>query len=143
MRSLDDKIIYALNTAVPTDSFRAQTDATVKCQDLFSQIQSGHSRREVAIKKCILASAEKVKQLKDARDSDRDNVQNIKNLKSEQTRVSRSFRTLVFDLSMYCTVIVFQLRLLQSELSVEEVIKDRTQKLFNEKCRNYYKPNVS
>ena len=88
MRSLDDKIIYALNTTVPTDSFREQTDAKIKCKDLFSQIQSGHSQREVAIKKCILASAEKVKRLKEIKDSDDDNIQNLKNLKSEQTRVN-------------------------------------------------------
>lgn len=34
-----------------------------------------------------------------------------------------------------------QLRLLQTELSVEEVIKEKTTKLFTEKCRSYYKPN--
>lgn len=36
----------------------------------------------------------------------------------------------------------FQLRLLQTELSVEEVIKEKTTKLFTEKCRSYYKPTT-
>lgn len=35
-----------------------------------------------------------------------------------------------------------QLRLLQTELSVEEVIREKTTKLFTEKCRSYYKPEI-
>lgn len=88
MRSLDDKLIYALNTSIPTESFKNETNASTKCKDLFSQIQSKHAGREVTIKKCILTTAERVKKLKEARDNNRDNIDIAKNLKAEQTKVS-------------------------------------------------------
>ncbi len=30
--------------------------------------------------------------------------------------------------------------MLQSEVSIEEVVRNRTQKAFHEKCRDHYKP---
>ena len=39
MRLLDDKIIYALNTAIPTASFKGHSDASQKCQDLSKQVR--------------------------------------------------------------------------------------------------------
>lgn len=88
MRSLDDKIIYALNTSIPTDSFRSKVDAPAKCKDLFSQIQTGHAQREIAIKKCIISSADKVKILKDKKERANDDIELLKHLKAEQTKVS-------------------------------------------------------
>ena len=38
MRTIDDKIIYALNTTVPTQSFKGQVNATETCKDLYSQV---------------------------------------------------------------------------------------------------------
>ena len=38
MRMIDDKIIYALNTTVPTTSFKGQVDATKTCQGLYGQV---------------------------------------------------------------------------------------------------------
>ncbi|CAH2244194.1 coiled-coil domain-containing protein 58 [Pararge aegeria] len=119
MRVLDDKIVYTLNTSLPTESFKSKVDATSVCQDLFHQIQNGHSERENVIKNCIVSTAESVKKLKEAKESAPDDIDVLRNLKTEQKK----------------------LRLLQTELSVEEVIKEKTTKLFIEKCRTYYKPN--
>ncbi|XP_063985922.1 protein MIX23 [Diachasmimorpha longicaudata] len=119
MRQIDDKIIYLLNTTIPTESFKGQVDATSKCKDLFYQIQSGHSQREIAIKKCLNTSRDKVKQLKDQKDNDPNNILLLKNLRKEQNT----------------------LRMLESELSVEEVVKSRTTKIYHEKCRSFYKPS--
>ncbi|XP_049869994.1 protein MIX23 [Pectinophora gossypiella] len=118
MRILDDKIVYALNTSLPTESFQTKVDATSACQDLYSQIQKGHSERENVIKNCIVVTAESVKNLKAAKEQTPDDFEVLKNLKTEQRK----------------------LRLLQTELSVEEVIKEKTTKLFTEKCRTYFKP---
>ncbi|XP_015589558.1 coiled-coil domain-containing protein 58 [Cephus cinctus] len=118
MRLLDDKIIYMLNTSIPTESFKSQTDPVVKCKDLFQQIQSGHAQREVAIKKCLDAARERVKQLKDQKDAGQEDSALLKKLRKEQNT----------------------LRLLQSELSVEEVVKKRTTQVYYERCRGYYKP---
>lgn len=118
MRILDDKIVYALNTSLPTESFAKKVDAHSACQDLYSQIQKGHSDRENVIKNCIVSTAEMVKKLKSDKEEKPNDFEVMKNLKAEQKK----------------------LRLLQTELSVEEVIKEKTTKLFTEKCRLYYKP---
>ncbi|XP_012276807.1 coiled-coil domain-containing protein 58 isoform X2 [Orussus abietinus] len=120
MRLLDDKIIYLLNTTIPTESFKGQADPTVKCKDLFQQIQSGHSQREIAIKKCLNAARERLHKLKTQKDMGQEDPLLIKNLRKEQNR----------------------LRLLQSELSVEEIVKNRTTQVYYERCRRFYKPNM-
>ncbi|XP_026737424.1 coiled-coil domain-containing protein 58-like [Trichoplusia ni] len=119
MRVLDDKIVYALNTSLPTESFSSKINAQSACQELHSQIQKGHSERETVIKNCIVSTAETVKKLKAAKDEKPDDFDIMKNLKAEQKK----------------------LRLLQTELSVEEVIQEKTTKLFTEKCRSHYKPD--
>lgn len=124
MRQLDDKIIYLLNTTIPTDSFKGQVDTTNKCKDLFQQIQTGHAQREIAIKKCLNVVHGRVQKLKDQRDNTeggQNNIQLLKNLRKEQNT----------------------LRLLQSELNVEEVVKKRTSQVYHERCRGYYKPPPS
>uniref|UniRef100_A0AAG5D0J7 Protein MIX23 n=1 Tax=Anopheles atroparvus TaxID=41427 RepID=A0AAG5D0J7_ANOAO len=113
MRDLDDKIIYALNTSIPTESFRGQVNAEVKCRELHDQLESGYNYRQEAIKKCIVLCADTVKTLKDKREENREDVAVNKSFKSEQRK----------------------LRLLQSELSVEDIIRERTQKTFRERCR--------
>ncbi|XP_051171678.1 protein MIX23 [Leptopilina boulardi] len=121
MRQMDDKIIYLLNTILPTDSFRGQVDPTNQCKNLFQQIQTEHSQREIAIKKCLDISRERVKNLKSQKDAAaQDDITILKQLRKEQST----------------------LRLLESELSVEEVVKKRTISAYNEKCRSYYKPNL-
>jgi hypothetical protein len=35
---LDDKIIYMLNTSIPTDSFKGQVDPSSSCKELFEQV---------------------------------------------------------------------------------------------------------
>ena len=38
MRAIDDKIIYALNTTVPTKSFKGQVNATETCKGLYEEV---------------------------------------------------------------------------------------------------------
>ncbi|XP_055843978.1 protein MIX23 [Episyrphus balteatus] len=116
MRDLDDKIIYALNTSLPTESFKGQVDSEKTCHNLYSKLQVGHQQREEAIKRCIMVAAESVKQLKEARESNRDDFEVDKKFKSEQRK----------------------LRVLQSELNVEDIVKDRSYKAFNERCRAFF-----
>lgn len=113
MRDLDDKIIYALNTSLPTESFKGQVNPEAKCRELHKQLEAGYGDRQDAIKKCILVCADSVKQLKEKREESRDDVVLNKQFKTEQRK----------------------LRLLQAELSVEDIIRERTQKTFRERCR--------
>uniref|UniRef100_A0A2M4AN63 Protein MIX23 n=1 Tax=Anopheles triannulatus TaxID=58253 RepID=A0A2M4AN63_9DIPT len=117
MRDLDDKIIYALNTSLPTESFKGQVDAEAKCRDLHVQLESGYNHRQEAIKNCIVLCADTVKTLKGQREDNRDDVSLNKQFKTEQRK----------------------LRLLQAELSVEDIIRERTQKTFRERCRLFFR----
>lgn len=38
MRALDDKIIYTINTSMPTDSFKKQFDGTATCKTLYDSV---------------------------------------------------------------------------------------------------------
>lgn len=87
MRILDDKIVYALNTSIPTESFASKVNAHSACEDLYSQIQKGNSQREDVIKNCIVATAEEVKKLKTAKEEKPNDIEVLKNLKSEQKKV--------------------------------------------------------
>lgn len=118
MRQFDDKIIYMLNTTLPTESFKSQNDPTVRCKDLFEKIQSSNKTREFAITRCLNTSREKIQELKNEKDKGDDSPQLHKILRKEQNT----------------------LRLLQSELNVEEVVKKRTADVYHQRCRGYYKP---
>ncbi|XP_055325365.1 protein MIX23 [Sitodiplosis mosellana] len=117
MRDLDDKIIYVLNTSIPTESFKGQLNASDKCTDLYDQLNSTYDSRNKIIKNCIAVTANRVKELKTKKDSDADDITVYKDFKSEQRK----------------------LRVLQSELNVEDIIKERTMKIFYEKCRTFIK----
>ncbi|KAG8238911.1 hypothetical protein J437_LFUL000748 [Ladona fulva] len=117
MRVLDDKIVYTLNTSLPTESFKANVDATKTCKELYEKLQNNYKERESAIKKCISVVADKVRHMKSEREKTMDDVNLLKSLRKEQTK----------------------LRLLQAELNVEEVVSERSLKVYYERCRSFYK----
>uniref|UniRef100_A0A3Q3MU57 Protein MIX23 n=1 Tax=Labrus bergylta TaxID=56723 RepID=A0A3Q3MU57_9LABR len=144
MRNIDDRIVHSLNTTVPTVSFSGKVDATQTCKQLYesvsvkamtstipvccscfavitscvSQMMEAHLSRDKAIKSCISQTSQVVGQLRQERAKDSDNLALIKQLRKEQTK----------------------LKLMQSELNVEEVVSDRSLKVFNERCRIHYTP---
>lgn len=118
MRQIDDKIIYLLNTKIPTESFKGQSDPKNECKGLYDQIQSFRSQRYEAISTCLNVTKQRVQQLKEQRDAGRSDIDLTKNLRKEQNK----------------------LRLLQSELNVEDIVKQRTDKVYHEKCRSFYNP---
>lgn len=85
MRKLDDLIVNTINTVIPTDSFHPNGEQS--CKELYEQLQDGNNKRENAIKDCIAAASNTVKQLKEKRESDSGNTQISKSLRSEQTKV--------------------------------------------------------
>ncbi|XP_016296732.1 coiled-coil domain-containing protein 58-like [Sinocyclocheilus anshuiensis] len=116
MRTIDDRIVHALNTTVPTASFSGKVDATQTCKELYESLMEAHLSRDRAIKSCITETSAVVGQLREERAKDSDNLSIIKQLRKEQTK----------------------LKLMQSELNVEEVVNDRSMKVFNERCRIHY-----
>lgn len=87
MRVFDDKIVYTLNTSLPTESFKSNVDPASVCHDLYEQMQKGHSERENVIKNCIVSTAESVKKLKMAKENAPNDIDVLRNLKNEQKKV--------------------------------------------------------
>ena len=107
-RRIDDNIAHALNTTIPTQSFAVKgVDPTLNCSNLYEQLKSAHNTREGAIKQCIVKASGRVKCLIAQREKDEDNIQVNKELRRAQKT----------------------LRLMQNELNVEEVVRDRTSKV--------------
>ncbi|KAK9507587.1 hypothetical protein O3M35_007411 [Rhynocoris fuscipes] len=117
MRDVDDKLVYALNASVPSPSFRSQINPAQSCEELYNKLQENHEHRDKSIRNCINITSNKVQELKEKRFAGEDSSTN-KILSKEQTK----------------------LRLLKSELGVEEVVRDRSLKLYYERCRPFYKP---
>ncbi|KAL1233971.1 Protein MIX23 [Trichinella spiralis] len=120
MRQIDNKIIFELNMTIPTNSFSQNMDLSERCKGLYQKLRNAYDIRQAAIVKCIgesqtsiLKYKSEMKELKDL-----DAVKLKKKLRSEEAK----------------------LKSLQSELNVEEVIKERSMKVFYERCRNVYKP---
>ncbi|NP_001290947.1 coiled-coil domain-containing protein 58 [Esox lucius] len=118
MRSIDDRIVHSLNTTVPTASFSSRVDASQTCKQLYESLLEAHLSRDRAIKTCIARTSEVVSQLREERAKDSDNMTTLRLLRKEQTK----------------------LKLMRSELNVEEVVNDRSLKVFSERCRIHYMP---
>ncbi|XP_056410429.1 protein MIX23 isoform X2 [Hyla sarda] len=118
MRTIDDRIVYELNTTVPTASFAGKIDASQTCQQLYESLRDAHRSREKAIKSCISQTSINVNRYQEERRRELENLTLMRQLRKEQTK----------------------LKLLQSELNVEEVVNDRSWKIFHERCRLHYKP---
>ncbi|KAJ8010965.1 hypothetical protein DPEC_G00080630 [Dallia pectoralis] len=117
MRNIDDRIVHSLNTTVPTTSFSGRVDASQTCKQLYASLMEAHLSRDRAIKTCIARTSELVSKLREERAS-ANNMTTLRLLRKEQTK----------------------LKLMRSELNVEEVVNDRSLKVFNERCRTHYTP---
>ncbi|XP_024433878.1 protein MIX23 isoform X1 [Desmodus rotundus] len=118
MRTIDDRIVHELNTTVPTASFAGKIDASQTCKQLYDSLMEAHASRDRFIKNCIAQTSSVVKHLREEREKNLDDLTLLKQLRKEQTK----------------------LKWMQSELNVEEVVNDRSWKVFNERCRVHFKP---
>ncbi|KAM4046141.1 protein MIX23 isoform 3-T3 [Anomaloglossus baeobatrachus] len=97
----------------------AAPSGEVSCEDFTEfQLRAAHRSREKAIKSCISQTSSAVNSFQEERKRNPDNLVVMRQLRKEQTK----------------------LKLLQSELNVEEVVNDRSWKVFSERCRLHYKP---
>uniref|UniRef100_A0A915I1Y0 Protein MIX23 n=1 Tax=Romanomermis culicivorax TaxID=13658 RepID=A0A915I1Y0_ROMCU len=115
MRSIDDKIIYELNQAKPTESFSQEVDSASKCQFLHQKLQSSYTERDNAIKHCIAVTEKRLNDLKSQTDQN-------SNPDSALLKALRECR--------------FSLRQLHTELNIEEVVRETSLKGFNHACDN-------
>ncbi|RUS85217.1 hypothetical protein EGW08_007043 [Elysia chlorotica] len=118
LRLIDDRIIHALNTSLPTQSFRGNVDVPGVCKRFYDELQIAYDQRASSIRHCLTTVNNEVEILRQKKMEAPDDIEILKTLRKEQTK----------------------LRLLQQEMGVEEVVKDRTLKVFYERCRDSYTP---
>lgn len=58
MRAIDDKIIYKLNTSVPTQSFAGQVSAEECCKQLYEEVRGHHRPALCCTVHCIVRCAD-------------------------------------------------------------------------------------
>ncbi|KAM7132184.1 protein MIX23 isoform 2-T2 [Molossus nigricans] len=91
----------------------------VNCEEFAEfQLMEAHASRDRFIKNCIAQTSSVVQHLREEREKNLDDLTLLKQLRKEQTK----------------------LKWMQSELNVEEVVNDRSWKVFNERCRIHFKP---
>uniref|UniRef100_G3S0T2 Uncharacterized protein n=1 Tax=Gorilla gorilla gorilla TaxID=9595 RepID=G3S0T2_GORGO len=117
MRPIDDRIVHELNTTVPTPSFAGKIDASQTCKHLYESLMAAHDSRDRVQKNCIAQTSAVVKNLREEREKNLDDLTLLKQLRKEQTKLKR----------------------MQSELNVEEVVNDRSWKVFDERCQIHFK----
>eukprot|EP00092_Neocalanus_flemingeri_P035506 GFUD01038639.1.p1 GENE.GFUD01038639.1~~GFUD01038639.1.p1 ORF type:complete len:134 (-),score=37.64 GFUD01038639.1:174-575(-) len=113
LREIDDKIIYALNQSTPTVSFQARGgDAHENCVKLRRELTDSHKQRGDHIKNCSDKIGDDIKVLRTAFDGGSD-------VRSELKRQQG------------------KLRMFENELSIEDIIQERTEKIFKSKCQEF------
>merc|ERR1712002_238061 len=80
LRTVDDKIIYNLNTSVPTASFQDKINAESQCKQLYQQLQDTYHIRDLAIRGCI----QKISSDLEAMKNNKDDSDALKLLRSQQ-----------------------------------------------------------
>lgn len=89
MRELDDKVIYALNNSLPTESIQSRTESNpeANCKDLYDRLKKNYVQRDAWIQGCILITADELTALKKQKESN-DDIHLEKKFKSEQRKVN-------------------------------------------------------
>eukprot|EP00117_Sycon_ciliatum_P019883 scpid81628/ scgid17878/ Coiled-coil domain-containing protein 58 len=113
LRDVDDRIVYRLNTSIPTASFAKGVDTQARCKELHDTIQEVSEARGVAIQRCISETKNHIAELQVQRKQMPDSQRFTHLLRQNQTK----------------------LRMMESELTVEEIVHARTMKAFKERCR--------
>ncbi|XP_078740659.1 protein MIX23, partial [Lampetra fluviatilis] len=109
MRQIDDRIAHELNASVPTASIARALNLAHTCAQLHSALQEAHAGRAAVISRCVSLASDSVARLSERRRRGGEEGEQLalnKALRNQQTT----------------------LKLMQSELNVEEVVNDQTWK---------------
>ena len=116
LRTVDDSIILNLNTTVLTSSFQRDIDQNIKnCNQFHKQLKDAYTIRDNVIQTCLGLADAKLAQLAEAKQADESNLNVQKEFKRQKTVQ----------------------RMIQKEISVEQIIQDRSLKALQERCRRY------
>ncbi|XP_063902362.1 protein MIX23-like [Zophobas morio] len=115
LRRLDDLIVQKLNTTIPTDTFKNQCSIEKKrelCESFRIKLAEAHKFREWCIVDCIAEAEKEVNELRTQKLEDRDNDDVVEAYQSSLQK----------------------LRMLKSDLAAEQVVQERSIKVWSQRC---------
>uniref|UniRef100_A0A0R3RTS6 MICOS complex subunit MIC10 n=1 Tax=Elaeophora elaphi TaxID=1147741 RepID=A0A0R3RTS6_9BILA len=108
LRQTDDKILFELNTALPSESFCVNVDKGEKCRSIYKKLLTMRIKRMNLIQHCIDENQTNIARLREEK-SPVGNIRNVQNT----------------------------LRMIRSEMDVESIINERSEKAVHDRCRTF------
>ncbi|EJW77956.1 hypothetical protein WUBG_11137 [Wuchereria bancrofti] len=108
LRKTDDKILFELNTALPSESFSSNMDKGEKCRSIYKELLTMRVKRMSLIQHCV--------------DENQANISRLRKEKSPITDIRSAQNTL---------------RVIRSEMDVESIVNDRSEKAVHDRCRTF------
>ncbi|MFH4980160.1 hypothetical protein AB6A40_006869 [Gnathostoma spinigerum] len=109
MRLVDDKILFELNVALPSNSFSANVNKAERCRAIHDQLLKIRANRMKLIERCIKENQDKVSRLRNSDESSIGDVRLAQNA----------------------------LRMVKSEMDVEQIVNERSEKAVHDRCRTF------
>ncbi|VDK78745.1 unnamed protein product [Litomosoides sigmodontis] len=108
LRQMDDKILFELNTALPSESFSVNVDKGEKCRSIYETLLTMRTKRMNLIQRCV--------------DKNQANIARLQKEKSPVGDIRSGQNTL---------------RVIRSEMDVENIVNERSEKAVHDRCRNF------
>ncbi|CAG9538762.1 unnamed protein product [Cercopithifilaria johnstoni] len=108
LRQVDDKILFELNTALPSESFSVNVDKGEKCRAIYKKLLTMRVKRMNLIQHCI--------------DKNQTNIARLRKEKSPIGDIRNAQNTL---------------RVIRSEMDVESIVNERSEKAVHDRCRTF------
>lgn len=137
-RKDDDNIAHRLNT---TD-----THSEAQCRHLFDLFTRSYGQRDAVIRRCLQEQTDLVAGLKAKTAANPKDLDAVNHLRTEQLKVLVPLLAFIVGCLLLvkksnlnpfflCVCVLLQRRLIESELTAEEIVRERTHTAFKDKCR--------
>ncbi|KAM3721505.1 Protein MIX23 [Dirofilaria immitis] len=108
LRQIDDKILFELNTALPSKSFSVNVDKGEKCRLIYKELLIMRTKRMNLIQHCV--------------DENQANIARLWKEKSPVGDIRNAQNTL---------------RIIRSEMDVENIVNEQSEKAVHDRCRTF------
>ncbi|VDO31691.1 unnamed protein product [Onchocerca flexuosa] len=108
LRQIDDKILFELNTALPSKSFSDNVDKGEKCRSIYKELLAMRVKRMNLIQHCV--------------DENQVNITRLWKEKAPVGDIRNAQNTL---------------RMIRSEMDVENIVNEQSEKVVRDRCRTF------
>ncbi|VDK62066.1 unnamed protein product [Onchocerca ochengi] len=108
LRQTDDKILFELNTALPSKSFSDNVDKGEKCRSIYKELLAMRVKRMNLIQHCV--------------DENQANITRLWKEKAPIGNIRNAQNTL---------------RMIRSEMDVENIVNEQSEKVVHDRCRTF------